>query len=67
MKLEIIKGRNGLQEIEVNVDDINGVTSNKQLRLLFLRGNKYRLTLNSHKMLTKELQKQKWSNKVSVY
>ena len=66
MKIQIIKGRNGCQEIEVNIEEINGVTSDRDLRSIFLKGNRYKLTLNSHKKIIKELEKQKWLNKSLV-
>ena len=66
MKIQIIKGTNGCQEIEVNIDEINGVTSDRDIRMIFLKGNKYRLTVNSHKMLIKELKQQQWLNKSLV-
>lgn len=61
MKLNIIEGRNGCQEIEINLDDIDGITKNKEFRTLYINKKKYRLTLNSYKGLVEELKRQfKW-------
>lgn len=67
MKLKVIKGKNGCQEIDVDMEDVYGTTADKQLRLLFVKGDKYRLTLNSYKVLVKELQRQTWLNKCFIY
>lgn len=67
MKLEIIKGKNGCTEIEVNTEDINGISGDKQLRLLFVKNKKYRLTLKSYKQLEKMLRNQMWLDKVFIY
>ena len=67
MKLNIIKGRNGCQEIEVNIEDINGITSDRELRMLFIKNKRYRLTLRSYNELADVLRSPKWLNKCFIY
>ena len=55
MKVNIIKGKNGCRELDINLEDINGVTSNKEIRNLYIKNRKYRLTSDSHKMLLNKL------------
>lgn len=67
MKLEIIKGRNGCQEIDIDIENINGVTSDRELRILFIKNKRYRLTLKSYNKLASALKSQKWINKCLIY
>ena len=61
MKLNVIEGKNGCREIEVDIDNIDGITKNKEFRTLYINKKKYRLTLNSYKELVKTLKNQfKW-------
>lgn len=58
MKLNIIKGKNGCKEIEIEIDynNIDGLTSNKEARTIYISNKeRYRLTLSSYKELIKEL------------
>lgn len=55
MKVNVIKGENGCSELEIDLEDINGVTANKDIRNLYINKEKYRLTLKSHKMLLNKL------------
>lgn len=67
MKVKVIKGGNGCQEIDIDMEDVNGMTSDRELRLLFVKNRKYRLTLESHKELAKTLRSQMWLNKCLIY
>ena len=67
MKLEIIKGRNGCQEIDIDIENINGVTSDRELRILFFKNKRYRLTLKSYNKLVNILRSPKWINKCLMY
>ena len=58
MKLNIIKGENGCREIDVDIDSIDGITKNKELRTLYINKKKYRLTLASYKELINTLKRQ---------
>lgn len=58
MKLNIIKGENGCREIDVDIDSIDGITKNKELRTLYINKKKYRLTLASYKELISTLKRQ---------
>lgn len=51
MKISIIDGKNGFKEIEVNLEDIDGISKNRILRTIFINKRKYRLTLASYKKL----------------
>lgn len=52
MKINIIKGKNGCSEINLDIiNDEYAITENKGLRLLCINKKKYRLTLKSFKEL----------------
>ena len=66
MKLNIIKGENGCREIDVDIDSIDGITKNKELRTLYINKKKYRLTLSSYKELISTLKRQMKYHKFAV-
>lgn len=66
MKLNIIKGENGCREIDVDIDSIDGITKNKELRTLYINKKKYRLTLASYKELISTLKRQMKYHKFAV-
>lgn len=69
MKLNIIEGKKGCQEIEVELDynNIDGITGSKDFRTIYLSNKKkYRLTLNSYKELVKELKSKSLYKKLEV-
>lgn len=66
MKLNVIEGRNGCQEIEIDIDNIDGITKNKELRTLYINKKKYRLTLNTYKELVDTLKRQMKYHKYAV-
>ena len=66
MKLNIIKGENGCREIDIDIDSIDGITKNKELRTLYINKKKYRLTLASYKELISTLKRQMKYHKFAV-
>jgi hypothetical protein len=66
MKLNIIKGENGCREIDVDIDSIDGIAKNKELRTLYINKKKYRLTLASYKELISTLKRQMKYHKFAV-
>lgn len=66
MKLNIIEGRNGCKEIEIDIDNIDGITKNKEFRTLYINKKKYRLTLNSYKELVDTLKRKMKYHKYAV-
>ena len=66
MKLNIITGENGCREIDIDIDSIDGITKNKELRTLYINKKKYRLTLASYKELISTLKRQMKYHKFAV-
>ena len=66
MKLNIIKGENGCREIDIDIDSIDGITKNKELRTLYINKKKYRLTMASYKELINTLKRQMKYHKFAV-
>ena len=66
MKLNIIKGENGCREIDVDIDSIDGIAKNKELRTLYINKKKYRLTLASYEELISTLKRQMKYHKFAV-
>lgn len=52
---EELMNSKGCEEIDVELADINIVSSNKSIRLIGLGKNLYKLTMKSYKQLKKEL------------
>lgn len=59
-------GTRGMESAEVELVDINTLSTNKKMRLIGIGKNLYRLTLKSYKQVKKELNKRGLMYRVSV-
>lgn len=66
MKINIIEGRKGCKELEIDLLSIDGLSKNKVFRTLYMNKRKYRLTLKSYKQLIETLRKRQLYNKLTV-
>ena len=62
----ISAGTRGMESAEVELVDINTLSTNKKMRLIGIGKNLYRLTLKSYKQVKKELNKRGLMYRVSV-
>lgn len=54
MKISVIEGKRGYEEIELDpINDEYAITEDRELRLIFLNKKEHRLTLSSYKNLCK--------------